>query len=94
MDIVSGLSNATKRLVVVDRIGPHIDGQGIRHHDWSDLYLHAVEPSTNAIVAVPDVLKIIDAKYDFLKDYYADFAIENVLVSFWKCGLVLKKSQR
>lgn len=45
------------------------------------MYLHVVEPRTNTIAPVPQVLKVIDAKYDFLKDYYAGFAIENVVVS-------------
>lgn len=31
---------------------------------------------------MPEVLKNIDSKYDFLKDYYAGFAIENVLPAY------------
>lgn len=46
-----------------------------------DMYLHVVDRKTQAIATIPDVLKVIDAKYDFLKDYYAGFAIENVIVS-------------
>lgn len=45
------------------------------------MYLHVVEPKTQTIAPIPDVLKVIDAKYDFLKHYYAGFAIENVVVS-------------
>lgn len=44
------------------------------------MYLHVVELKTQTIAPVPHVLKVIDAKYDFLKDYYAGFAIENVVV--------------
>lgn len=47
------------------------------------MYLHVVEPKTQTIAPVPQVLKVIDAKYDFLKDYYAGFAIENVVVSIF-----------
>lgn len=46
-----------------------------------DMYLHVVEPKTQTIAPIPQVLKVIDAKYDFLKDYYAGFAIENVVVN-------------
>lgn len=45
------------------------------------MYLHVVEPKTQTIAPIPQVLKVIDAKYDFLKDYYAGFAIENVVVN-------------
>lgn len=48
-----------------------------------DMYLHVVESKTQTIAPVPQVLKVIDAKYDFLKDYYAGFAIENVVVNIY-----------
>lgn len=41
-----------------------------------------MNPKSQSILPVPEVLKIIDSKYDFLKDYYAGFAIENVLPAF------------
>lgn len=44
------------------------------------MYLHMINNDTQTIVTIPEVLKIIDAKYDYLKDDYAGFAIENVLV--------------
>jgi hypothetical protein len=45
------------------------------------MYLHVVDGPSQTIASIPDVLKVIDEKYDFLKDYYAGFAIENVVVS-------------
>ena len=45
------------------------------------MYLHVVNPKTQTIFPISHVLKVIDAKYDFLKDYYAGFAIVNVVVS-------------
>jgi hypothetical protein len=45
------------------------------------MYLHVVDGTSQTIASIPDVLKVIDEKYDFLKDYYAGFAIENVVVS-------------
>lgn len=47
-----------------------------------DMYILVVDPKTQTILPVPDVLKVIDSKYDFLKDYYAGYAIENVLPAF------------
>lgn len=57
------------------------------------MYLHVVELKSQTIAPVPHVLKVIDAKYDFLKDYYAGFAIENVVVSisFWLLYYLNKK---
>ncbi|KAE8740358.1 hypothetical protein FOCC_FOCC014138, partial [Frankliniella occidentalis] len=81
-EIVAELSNATQRLVVVDGIGPHVNSQGRPRPDWSDMYLHVVDTPSNTIAAIPEVLKVIDAKYDFLKDYYAGFAIENVVPAY------------
>lgn len=46
------------------------------------MYILAVNPSTQTIASVYDILKIIDAKYDFLKDYYAGFAIKNVVPAY------------
>ena len=41
-----------------------------------------IDTDTQKIVTIPNVLKVIDDKYDYLKNYYAQFAIENVLVSY------------
>ncbi|KAJ8974157.1 hypothetical protein NQ317_003207 [Molorchus minor] len=81
-EIVAELSNATQSLVIIDEIRFHIDDNGQRNDEWSDIYIIVVNPKTQTIVPVPEVLKIIDSKYDFLKDYYAGFAIENVVPAF------------
>lgn len=44
------------------------------------MYMHMIDKDSRMIVTIPDVLKVIDDKYDYLKNYYAGFAIENVLV--------------
>uniref|UniRef100_A0A1B6L3B2 Cadherin domain-containing protein n=1 Tax=Graphocephala atropunctata TaxID=36148 RepID=A0A1B6L3B2_9HEMI len=80
--IVMELSNATQSLVVVDDIRYHVDPLGHKQTDWCDMYLHVVNPKTQTIATIPDVLKVIDAKYDFLKDCYAGFAIENVIPAY------------
>ncbi|XP_043681793.1 cadherin-87A [Vespula pensylvanica] len=81
-EIVSELSNATQSRVVVDDIRYHVDASGHIRREWCDMYLHVVELKSQTIAPVPHVLKVIDAKYDFLKDYYAGFAIENVVPAY------------
>ncbi|XP_076290426.1 cadherin 87A isoform X1 [Lasioglossum baleicum] len=81
-EIVSELSNATQSRVVVDEIRYHVDASGHIRREWCDMYLHVVEPKTQTIAPIPQVLKVIDAKYDFLKDYYTGFAIENVVPAY------------
>lgn len=47
--------------------------------DWCDLYFHGVDEKKNEIVPVDEILKLVDAQYDSLKDYYAGYAIENIV---------------
>lgn len=35
--------------------------------DWCDLYFHAVDPETNTVLPVEEVLKVIDDRYELLK---------------------------
>lgn len=78
-EIVGELRNATGRRIIVAEIRHHIDPNGRMRNDWCDLFFHAVDEQTLAIVPVDEVLKVIDAHYDFLRDYYAGYAIENVV---------------
>lgn len=45
------------------------------------MYLHVIDRRSQSISTIPDILKVFDSQYDFLKDHYAGFAIENVVVS-------------
>lgn len=81
-EIIGELSNATQSRVVVDDIRYHVDASGHIRREWCDMYLHVVDSKTQTITPIPQVLRIIDAKYDFLKDYYAGFAIENVVPAY------------
>ncbi|GLV42165.1 Cadherin 87A, partial [Carabus blaptoides fortunei] len=81
-EIIAELSNVTQSLVVVDEIRYHVDANGHINQDWCDMYIHVVDGSSQTIATIPEVLKVIDAKYDALKDYYAGFAIENVVPAF------------
>lgn len=78
-EIVAELTNATMKKIIVDDIRYHVDSMGRIRMDWCDLYFHAVDEKQNQISPVDDILKVIDSQYDFLKDYYAGFAIENIV---------------
>lgn len=60
--------------------------------DWSDLFLHAVDPNTKNIVPVFEILNEIDAKYDFLKDYYS-VSMQAILWPKMTILLQLQKSE-
>lgn len=81
-EVIAELSNATQSLIIIDEIRFHIGDGGRKNEEWTDMYILAIDPKTQAILPVPEVLKVIDSKYDFLKDYYTGFAIENVVPAF------------
>lgn len=78
-EIISELSNATSKGIIVDEIRYHVDSVGRIRMDWCDLYFHAVDEQRNEIVPVDEILKLVDAQYDSLKDYYTGYAIENIV---------------
>ncbi|XP_075145328.1 cadherin 87A [Haematobia irritans] len=81
-EIVSELRNATQHRIIVDDIHVHVDSMSHTRADWTDMYFHAVDPRTQQISPVDEILKVIDANYDYLRDYYAGFAIENVVPAY------------
>ncbi|XP_050101039.1 cadherin-87A isoform X1 [Anopheles aquasalis] len=81
-EIVSELGNATQRLIIVDEIRYHVDSLGRIRMDWCDMYFHAVDSATQMIVPVEEILREIDAKYDFLQDYNAGYSILNVVPAY------------
>jgi len=78
--ILSSIANVTNMIVVLDDVHYHVNQYGQIQADWSDVYLHLVDPMKNYIMSSSDVLTIIDNKYDYLEDYFQNFAIENVMV--------------
>lgn len=78
-EIITELHNATGKRIVLDEIRHHVNAMGRIRMDWCDLFFHAIDEPTETIVPVDEMLKIIDNNYDFLKDYYAGFAIENII---------------
>ncbi|XP_067636828.1 cadherin-87A [Eurosta solidaginis] len=81
-EIIAELRNATQHRIIIDEIRYHVDAMGRIRMDWCDLFFHAVDPHTQQIAAVDEILKVIDANYDYLRDYYAGFAIENVVPAY------------
>ncbi|KAK9891762.1 hypothetical protein WA026_016560 [Henosepilachna vigintioctopunctata] len=81
-EIIAELSNSTQSFVIIDEIRYHTDDEGNKNEQWSDMYILVIDPKSQVIRPVPEVLKSIDAKYDFLKDYYAGCAIVNVVPAF------------
>ncbi|XP_013102305.2 cadherin-87A isoform X1 [Stomoxys calcitrans] len=81
-EIVAELRNATQHRIIVDEIRYHVDSMTRVRVDWTDLYFHAVDSNTQQISPVDEILKVIDANYDYLRDYYAGFAIENVVPAY------------
>ncbi|XP_050531653.1 cadherin-87A [Daktulosphaira vitifoliae] len=77
--ILLNLANVTNMIVVLDDVRYHVNQYGYIQPDSSDVYIHMVNPSKNSIMSSGEVLSIIDDKYDYLKDYYEHFAIENVV---------------
>lgn len=78
-EIIAELGNATSKKIIVDEIRYHVDSMSRIRMDWGDLYFHAVDEKTNEVVPVDEILKRVDAQYDSLKDYYADYAIQNIV---------------
>jgi hypothetical protein len=77
-EILIELTNVTKKHIIIDDIRYHVDGVGRIRMDWADLLFHAVDYETKNIVPVFDILNEIDAKYDFLKDYYSVSILKQV----------------
>lgn len=44
--------------------------------------MHVIDRKTQNIAQITDILEMIDTQYDLLKDYYASFAIENVIPAY------------
>lgn len=66
-EIIAELRNATQHRIIVDEIRFHLDSIGRIRMDWCDLYFHAVDPQTQQIAPVDEILKDIDRNYDYLK---------------------------
>lgn len=83
-EIIAELRNATQHRIIVDELRYHVDSMGRIRMDWSDLFFHAVEPNTKQISPVDEILKVIDANYDYLRVLFKEF---NILYVFLQNSL-------
>merc|ERR1719195_1728498 len=78
-NIVARLNNVTEKVVVIDDIKYHVNSASGLRRDMTDMYIHVVDDITNEIMHPEEVLKIIDANYDYLANYTEKIGIHQVI---------------
>jgi hypothetical protein len=77
--IVTELRNVTQKIIVIDDIRFHVDEEKGQNRAMTDMFVHAVDPTTNTIENPEEVLKIIDNSADDLGPYYEDAGIHSIV---------------
>ena len=77
--IIAELKNVTQKIVVIDDIRYHVSAASGLRRDMTDMYIHVVDGDTNEIVHPEEVVKVVDANYDHLVQYYDDVGIHQVV---------------
>ena len=80
-NIVARLNNVTEKVVVIDDIKYHVNSASGLRRDMTDMYIHVVDDITNEIMHPEEVLKIIDANYDYLANYTEKIGIHQVVLA-------------
>jgi len=78
-DIVRELRNVTEDLVVIDTIRYHVSATDGLRRNMSDMYVHVVDPTTKQIKDPSTFVRAVDAKYDYLANYYKKVGIHMVV---------------
>ena len=78
-EIVSELRNVTENIIVIDDIKFHVNDEDGLRKDMTDMYLHAVDENTNEIIMPEEILKTVDANYDYLSMHYEEAGIHSIL---------------
>jgi len=78
-NIIMELKNVTEKIVVIDDIKYHVNPASGLRRDMTDMYIHVVDQSTNEIIHPEEVVKIVDANYDYLASYYDEVGIHQVI---------------
>ena len=73
------LSKVTQKIVVMDDIKYHVNSASGLRRDMTDMYIHVVDDSTNEIIQPEEVVKAIDANYDYLASYFDEIGIHEVI---------------
>lgn len=69
------LSNVTGTIVNIDEIKVHENKDGSVDKTKTDLYMHLVEREDNSIYEVPEVLKLIDLRIEYLDDLFKELNV-------------------
>ena len=76
--IIAQLSNVTQKIVVIDDIKYHVNTAAGLRRDMTDMYIHVVDDASAEIMRPEEVLKVIDANYDYLANYTEAIGIHQV----------------
>jgi len=79
LNIIMELKNVTEKIVVIDEIRYHVNPASGLRRDMTDMYIHVVDQSTNEIIPPEEVVKVVDANYDYLANYYDEVGIHQVI---------------
>ena len=78
-NIIMELKNVTEKIVVIDDIKYHVNSASGLRRDMTDMYIHVVDDSTNEIIPPEEVVKVIDANYDYLAKNFDGIGIHQVI---------------
>lgn len=78
-NIIMELKNVTEKIVVIDDIKYHVNSASGLRRDMTDMYIHVVDDSTNEIIPPEEVVKVIDANYDYLAKNFDEIGIHQVI---------------
>ena len=77
--IIAQLSNVTQKIVVIDDIKYHVNTAAGLRRDMTDMYIHVVDDASAEIMKPEEVLRVIDANYDYLANYTESIGIHQVI---------------
>lgn len=77
--IIAQLSNVTQKIVVIDDIKYHVNTAAGLRRDMTDMYIHVVDDASAEIMKPEEVLRVIDANYDYLANYTESIGIHQVV---------------
>ena len=76
-EILHYLSRLTKYEVKLAKIAPHLE-QGVQQYHSTDMYLYAVNPRTNDIVDIDQLLNIFRESSHQILDQLKDYRIRRI----------------
>ncbi|XP_070543956.1 cadherin-23-like [Ptychodera flava] len=74
-DFMAEISNITNAQCSDDSIKVHIDANGEPQSSMTDIFMHCVDPDTNEIMPVDDIIALLDRYEDNLSDLYSRYSV-------------------